>query len=153
MKIIPILLIAFCQLCYGLDIIPSSLDLDKENKRERVFEKWIPASEGQKEFDEMVREKAKFPIYHERQEGKQRDIYINMFDDMSFYTFGSMTEQDLLEKHEDFTRDGFILLSLVITSHNEQEIKYWATWINKYSEKKALRKLEYLGISQAVIKK
>ena len=145
MKIITILLFALVCLSDAAEIIISELDAKKEERRDRAFENWIPVAEGQRQFDELNKE-GRFPIFSERNGGKLREIFVDKPDGLAYWTWGSMTDDELIRKHQKYTSEGFVLLTIAL-----QDGKYWATWINPSNERKIVRHLKRYGISQATI--
>ena len=150
MKRLILLLLTFSCTCFAADIKPSILDGEKEERRDKAYEPWIPFAEHQARFDDF-NSNGMFPVYSERKEGKIRTIYIDMPDGLTFCSWASMSRAELLKKHKQYTQEGFVLLSLSTHPDYDGSEGYWATWVNESRERKLISQLRRLGISQATI--
>ncbi|CAA6696606.1 MULTISPECIES: hypothetical protein [unclassified Lentimonas] len=151
MKKILILLLAISSSCFAVEIKLSETDEAKADRREKAFEDWIPMAENQVQFDQLVDEENKFPIFSIREYPKIRSIFIDRPKGANFWTFASMTENELLEKEKKHTNEGYVLIALTSHKNQSDEIRYWATWVNQSREREVMRELRRLGITQAEI--
>lgn len=137
--------------CYALEIQPTVADKEHAERRERAFEDWIPVAESQGRFDHLVEENRMLPIFSERKDGKVRDIYVKKPDGISFWTWSSMDEAELLKKHKLYVYEGYTLISLSEHEGPTDAPRYWATWVNLGNERDVMRQMKRYGLSQAVI--
>jgi hypothetical protein len=153
MKFIITTAIAVClfSVAQPLELNTSVLAPEKASAREAKFAPRVSVAESQKQFDAYTA-KGYLPIYSERIDGKIRDIYIEKPEGCSFWTFAGMDGATLLKRHEKHRKEGFVLVSC-IAAETDFGKEYWATWVNKDSEKDIMKEMRRFGISQASIKK
>ena len=132
--------------CTAVEITPSELAPKREDRREKAFEDWVSIDESGLRFNELNHE-GKFPIYSERKDGKVRDLFIDKPDGLVYWTWGPLNKESLLGKHRQYTREGFVLVSLV----DNYAGGYWATWVNEDESRTVLSQLRRFGISQGSI--
>lgn len=150
MKKLILLLLAATTSCFAAEITLSELDENKIDRREKAFEGWIPVAEMQVQFETLNAE-GRFPVYSEREGGKVREIFIEKPEGLAYWAWGSVDEKELLKKHEQYSGEGFVILSLGLRPEADGELKYWGIWVNESLERKVMRELKRLGISQASI--
>jgi hypothetical protein len=150
MKKLILLLFAISSTCFAAEIKISELDETKSERREKAFENWIPIAEMQVQFETLTSE-GRFPIYSERDGGKVREIFIDQPTGLIFWAWTGMSEKELLTKEEKYSDEGFVILSLGLLPEEGKEPRYWGIWVNESLERKVIRDLRRLGISQASI--
>ena len=150
MKKLILLLLTFSTGCFAAEIQVSKLDESKSERREKAFEDWIPVAEMQVQFETLNAE-GRFPVYSEREGGKVREIFVEKPEGLAYWAWGSMDEKELLKKHKTYMGEGFVLVSLGLRPESDGELKYWGIWVNESLERKVMRDLKRLGISQASI--
>lgn len=133
------------------EITLSQLDGNKESARERAFTEWLSPLASQARFNELTSAN-KFPIYSERSEVGVRDLYVEKPKYCSFWTLGSMEREEFLKRNQNFTEEGYTLLSSSVFTGKEEKELYWATWIDASFLDEVMHSMKKHGISQAVIK-
>lgn len=144
------------QSVFGFEVGVSTLSAEKPKAelRERAFTPWIPLAESQARFDLMTSPpKDMIPIYNERRGGEVRDIYIKKPDGCSFWTFAGMDVSVFSKRNEKHGKEGFVLVSCSGFANQLGATEYWATWVDKKSEKAICAQLKKLGIGQATAEK
>ncbi|MDQ8209538.1 hypothetical protein QEH52_18580 [Coraliomargarita sp. SDUM461003] len=150
MKKLILLLVIISTSCFAAEIKVSELDEAKSERREKAFENWIPIAEMQVQFEALTSE-GRFPVYSERDGGKVREIFIDQPTGLTFWAWTGMSEKELLTKHEKYLGEGFVILSLGLLPEEGKVPRYWGIWVNESLERKVMRDLKHLGISQASI--
>jgi hypothetical protein len=150
MKKLILLFLAVSSSCYAAEIQISQLDETKADRRDKAFENWIPIAEMQVQFETLTSE-GRFPVYSERDKGKVREIFIDQPTGLTFWAWTNMSEKDLLAKQEKYAEEGFVVLSLGLLPKKNDVLRYWGIWVSESLERKVMRKLKRLGISQASI--
>ena len=148
--------LVLAQVVFGFEVGVSALSLEKSKaeSRERAFSPWIPLAESQARFDLMTSApKDMIPIYNERRGGEVRDIYSKKPDGCSFWTFAGMSKSVLAQRNEKHGAEGFVLVSCSAFTNQLGATEYWATWVDKNSEKTIRAQMRKLGIGQATTEK
>ena len=141
--------IVISNLC-ALEIKPSKLDESKRKsrRRDRAMGEWHKRAETQSIFDKKVKRNQMVIFSEVKEFGQTRFMFIQRVNGVSFCTRNYRTQKTVLGYHDQYSKEGYILLTLHLYVDNSGKEFYSATWINKSGLKRSLRKLHKLGISQ-----
>jgi hypothetical protein len=136
----------------GATIHLSILNPAQASQRESAFTIWMEEDVAQSYLEAQII-KDFYPLYSEDKQIRQaRQIYRIIPPGAKFWTRTHCDIRHLLNYHQEYTSQGYELLTLHRYSNEYGRNRYSATWITPEGLPQALRDLADFGISRASLK-